>query len=180
MATIRFEERDDIESINKLTIAAFEASEFGHHGEAALIDELRKNNAGVFSLVAVDRDIVLGHLMASTAKIRNRDRNIAEGIALGPMSVLPNRQRTGIGSQLVDELLRQANLADCKYVIVFGHAEYYPKFGFERASVLNIKHAFEGLPQELLFINVLDETCSSIIEGGTALYNEAFGPQVEQ
>jgi len=115
--------------------------------------------------------------MASTATIRRADKTV-QGMAIGPMSVQSDRQRCGIGSQLVNDLLQRLKQASCQFVIVFGHAEYYPRFGFTAASAHGIQHAFEGLPQELLFIHVLDENCQPTIEGGTAFYDEAFGPQL--
>ena len=79
------------------------------------------------------------------------------GMGLAPMAVLPEHQRQGIGSELVRAGLAELRERDCIFVIVLGHPEYYPRFGFEPASKHGIKCEW-AVPDEAFMILVFDET----------------------
>ena len=88
------------------------------------------------------------------------------------MAVLPERQRQGIGSELVETGLAELRERDCPFVIVLGHPEYYPRFGFEPASRHGIKCEWE-VPDEAFMILVLDEVRMPEA-GGRARYRAEF------
>jgi len=173
---IRPEQECDHASIRNLTKAAFSASEFGHNGEAGLVDKIREAGGAALSLVGESHAKIVGHILFSPLTLQAR-RGVVEGVGLGPMSVSPDQQRQGIGGDLIREGLNRLKAIECPFVVVFGHAEYYPRFGFVPAADMGITHAFEGLPQELLFVNILAPTVRDQIADGVAIYHPAFGPQ---
>jgi putative acetyltransferase len=86
---------------------------------------------------------VIGHIFFSEATLESGDAVLA----LAPMAVLPELQRTGIGSALVRESLRVAAGTDFPLVVVLGHPEYYPRFGFERGHTHGIRSPYEVSPE---------------------------------
>ena len=121
---IREEQTGDAEAIRRVNTEAF-----GQPQEAQLVDALRNNCSDLLSLVAVDGQDIVGHILFSPALLGD-----VEGMGLAPMAVIPARQRDGVGSELVRAGLAKLEERGCLFVIVLGHADYYPRFGFERAS----------------------------------------------
>ena len=136
MICIREERPVDIENVRKLNEKAFTQA-FGQAPEADLVDRLRENCSNILSLVAVQNDQVIGHIYFSPVNISGD--KIIEGIGLGPMAVLPEFQRRGIGSQLVQAGIEILKRRGYTFIIVLGHPEYYPRFGFKRASHSGIR-----------------------------------------
>ena len=91
-----------------------------------------------------------------------------------PMAVLPDRPRQGIGSRLVRRGLEILRERECPFVVVVGHPEYYPRFGFERASAHGLVSQWEGVPDDAFMALILD---SEIMAGvtGIARYRAEFG-----
>ena len=108
---------------------------FGRQSEGLLVEKLRMNPAFVpqLSLVAEVLGEIAGHILFFPVRIRNGWQN-HESLALAPMSVLPELQRKGIGKELITKGLEVSRALGFKSVIVLGHSEYYPKFGFKPAS----------------------------------------------
>ncbi len=151
MIAIRKEQADDAPAIRKLNGSAFDGP-----AEANVVDTLRRTCDGLVSLVAVDGDEVVGHILFSPATAGNGNDTI-QGMGLAPMAVLPNRQREGIGSALIEHGLALLREQGCPFVIVLGHAEYYPRFGFERASHHGLNCEWDGVPDEVFMVAVFDE-----------------------
>ena len=86
---------------------------------------------------------IAGHVFYSRARLESGP----EVLALAPMAVLPERQRSGVGSALVTESLQLAAATSYPLVIVLGHADYYPRFGFEPATQLGIEAPFDVPPE---------------------------------
>jgi putative acetyltransferase len=142
---IRHEEPQDITAIRQVNEQAF-----GGSGEANAIEALRDRGAATLSLVAVIDDRVVGHLFFTPAAIETADHTWP-ALGLAPLAVLPEYQRQGIGS-----VLMKAGLAECaqlgyERVIVLGHPEYYPRFGFMRASLYGIRCEWEA-PDEAFMV----------------------------
>jgi putative acetyltransferase len=141
MSSVRPELPHDAEAIRALYVEAFAPS----RAEAQLVDLLRA--AGELEhelcLVAVDGEQVVGHIAFSRARLDSGD----EVLALAPMAVVPERQGVGIGAALVREALHRARATRFPLMIVLGHAEYYPRFGFGPAADLGIVAPFE-VPEE--------------------------------
>lgn len=145
--TIRDERPDDIAAIHALNTRAFAQEQ-----EANIVDALRRNGAARLSLVALIGGQIVGHIMYSPITIDGRH----EGAALGPMAVLPEHQGTGVGSRLVRAGNERLKIEGCSYIIVLGHAEYYPRFGFTPASGFGVTCEWE-VPDNVFMLLALDE-----------------------
>jgi len=115
----------DIDAIRAVNDAAFRQS-----SEGKLIDELRRGPTWIpeLSRVAI-QDVVIGHILFTRITIAES----TSALALAPMAVRPSHQRRGIGSLLVQTSLEVARKLGHGIVMVLGHPEYYPRFGFVRA-----------------------------------------------
>ena len=99
------------------------------------------------------------------------------GMGLAPMAVLPERQRAGIGSQLVREGLKRLRAASTPFVIVLGHPEYYPRFGFQPASRYGIQCQWEGVPDQAFMILIFHKPALRGVSG-VARYRDEFDEAV--
>jgi len=122
--------------------------------------------------VAVLDERIVGHIFFSPVTIDNKDKQVV-GMGLAPMAVLPEFQKQGIGSLLVREGLRRIRETDCPFIIVLGHVDYYPRFGFERASKYGLKCQWSGVPDEAFMILWLDESMMNHVSG-VAKYKDEF------
>ena len=129
---VRVETRRDRDAIAAVAEAAF-----GKAREARMIDAIRASDGFVpeLSLVAEEEGRIVGHVLLSYVELEGASRRLLE---LGPMSVLPERQRRGIGGELVRAALGAAEARGEPLVLVLGHPSYYPRFGFRRASELGL------------------------------------------
>jgi putative acetyltransferase len=159
---IRKERPVDIPSIRDLNKRAFEQDQ-----EANIVDALRSNGAASLSLVATLDDRVVGHIMYSPAELGE-----FTGAGLGPMAVLPEHQRQGIGSKLIEAGNRQLNDAGCPFIVVVGHADYYPRFGFRPARPLGITCEWE-VPDNVFLLLMLDPVKLQGV-AGIAKYRHEF------
>jgi len=144
---IREERPGDVAAIHDLNQRAF-----GQDQESNIVDALRSNGAALLSLVATLNDRVVGHILYSPLSVGGE----ATGAALGPMAVLPEHQCQGIGSKLVEVGNRKLKDAGCPFIIVVGHANYYPRFGFRPTSAHGIRCEWE-VPDDVFMLLVLDQ-----------------------
>ncbi len=151
MIRIRLEEPADIPSVRVIDEQAFEQP-----AEADIVDKLRSICPDALSLVAVYDDRVVGHIFFTTATVDGKNDTV-EGMGLAPMAVLPEHQRQGIGSALVEHGLEILRDRPCPYVIVLGHPEYYPRFGFKPASGHGLRCQWEGVPDEAFMVLIFDK-----------------------
>jgi putative acetyltransferase len=142
---IRDEMPADETSIHVLNAAAFETE-----AEARLVDALREHGRLQLSLVALEGTALVGHMAFSPVTITQPDGAVALGIGLGPMAVARERQRLGLGSRLVRTGLDRLRMAGHPYCVVLGHAGFYPRFGFKRASTYGIRWE-RDVPDEVFF-----------------------------
>jgi len=163
---IRPERAGDESAIRAVNLGAFDSPD-----EAALVDDLRQRSDPFISLVACNTDQVVGHISFSPLTIRDQGQ-IHSAIALAPLAVLPAFQRQGIGGQLVRAGLNACRAASYEIVIVLGHPNYYPRFGFERASLYDIRWEHEA-PDEAFMVTALKP---GVLEGikGIVSYHPAF------
>ena len=173
---IREESPRDFDAVCELTNAAFSASEFGHNGEAELIDSLRTSSSSLLSLVASLDKQVIGHILFTPVSIESESGSL-KGMGLAPMSVHPKFQRQGVGTSLIREGIRQLWSAECQFIAVLGHPDYYPRFGFRPASDWKVSHGFDGIPQEVFFLLCGAKESLQSFAGGKAFYSNQFGPQ---
>jgi len=144
----------DLAAIRDVNIRAF-----GQSQEADIVEALRANGAASLSLVAAIDGVVIGHIMYSPVQLGR-----LEGAGLGPMAVLPEYQRQGIGSALVETGNRRLGLAGCPFIVVLGHARLYPRFGFRRASTLSVACEW-NVPDDVFQILVLDAARMTGVSG---------------
>ncbi|HKZ56994.1 MAG TPA: N-acetyltransferase [Thermodesulfovibrionales bacterium] len=149
---IRQEKPEDIDDIHALNELAF-----GQPQEANIIDKLRINCDNLLSLVAIENEKVVGYILFSPVEIEGQ-HGIIRGMGLAPMAVLPEMQHKGIGTQLVKSGIENLREVQCPFIIVLGHPKYYPRFGFERASLYGIKCQWEGIPDDAFMILWLDKS----------------------
>jgi putative acetyltransferase len=140
---------------------------FGQQQEGRIVDALRSNGAVLLSLVATLNGSVVGHILYSPAWIGD-----VHGAALGPMAVLPNLQRQGIGSKLVDAGMWQIHDMGCPFIIVLGHPHFYTRFGFRPASTFGIRCEWK-VPDDVFMLRVLDEQKMRDVSG-LAKYRDEF------
>ncbi|HNW02772.1 MAG TPA: N-acetyltransferase [Burkholderiaceae bacterium] len=159
---IRDERSGDIAAIHALNKLAFEQEQ-----EANIVDALRQNGAARLSLVAVIGGRIVGHIMYSPITIAGK----LEGAALGPMAVLPEYQRKGVGSMLVAAGNERLMKEGCPYIIVLGHAEYYPRFGFRPASTFGVTCEWD-VPDHVFMLLALDEAKMRSVSGKSQYRSE--------
>lgn len=137
---------------------------FGQPGEANLVDALRLAAHPYISLVAVDEhEEIIGHIFFSPVTIEAND-SAALVMGLAPMAVLPERQRQGIGSLLVREGLKECRRLGSHVVVVLGHPEYYPRFGFIPASRKGL-HCEYPVADEVFMVAELEPDALSGMSG---------------
>jgi len=128
---------------------------FGRNQEADLVDKLRKRGALTISLVAVQETAIVGHIAFSPVEITSEKSSFG-ALTLAPMAVLPPHQNKGIGSQLVTAGLQECLRLGHEIIVVVGHPNYYPRFGFVPANPKGIECEFEA-PHEAWMIKELKE-----------------------
>lgn len=166
MITIRPESPADASAVRRLNELAF-----GQPAEADLVEKLRAACGDALSLVAVADDVV-GHILFTPVVVEGASRRVV-GMGLAPMAVLPDRQRQGIGSQLVRRGLDMLRQRGCPFVVVVGHPEYYPRFGFEPASAHALVSQWDGMPDAAFMVLILDDHAMAGVRG-VARYRGEF------
>lgn len=167
MLTIRAEGLEDHPQVRRINELAF-----GQPAEADLVDRLRQACADALSLVAEDHDQVVGHILFTPVVIETAQQRVV-GMGLAPMGVLPARQREGIGSQLVTRGLKVLRDRCCPFIVVVGHPEYYPRFGFEPASRHGLASQWDGIPDAAFMTLILDPAVMAGVSG-VARYRDEF------
>ena len=162
MIEIREERPGDIRAIRDVNRLAF-----GQDQESNIVDALRSNGAALLSLVATLNGRVVGHIMYSRLSVGE-----LTGAALGPMAVLPEHQRQGVGSRLIEAGNQKLKDLGYPFVVVLGHANYYPRFGFAPASTYGIKCEWE-VPDDVFMLLVLDRVKMQGVSG-LAKYRHEF------
>jgi putative acetyltransferase len=171
MILIRPEKPEDIASIQDVTTRAFQGEE-----EANLIAAIRASDYFIpeLSLIALDdTDQIVGHILFSPIIIESpEDSKSAEALALAPMAVLPEYQNRGIGTELVRQGLEACKQLGYKIVIVVGHPNYYPRFGFKPAREYRLKAPFEVPNEAFLACELFSGALKNV--RGVVKYSPAF------
>jgi putative acetyltransferase len=166
---IRNETDADVGTITEVTIAAFKTLAISNHTEQFIIEALRAAKALTVSLVAEVNGRVIGHIAFSPVTISDGTRN---WYGLGPVSVLPEYQRKGVGKALIQEGLSRLKDLNAHGCCLVGHPDYYRKFGFKNVSGL----VHEGVPQEVFFALSFDGHTPQ----GTVAFHEGFKADGQQ
>jgi putative acetyltransferase len=160
---IRNEIDADVDAITEVTVAAFKTLEISNHTEQFIVEALRANNALTVSLIAEVDGHVVGHVAFSPVTISDGTQNWC---GLGPVSVLPEHQRKGIGKSLILEGISRLKGLNAKGCCLVGHPDYYRKLGFKNVSGL----VHEGVPQEVFLAMSFDGQ----IPQGTVNFHDGF------
>ncbi|MBM4726904.1 acetyltransferase [Prescottella equi] len=162
--TTRAETSADIPAIREINLAAFDTAE-----EADLVDALRQDPAWIdgLSLVTLDgAGALVGYVLLTRAHIGD-----TPALCLGPCAVLPQYQKTGVGSAAIRAALDAAKARGENFVTVLGHPEYYPRFGFTRASLHGVAMKTSVPDDALMALSLVEEPLPS----GIIRYAAAFG-----
>lgn len=151
-------------------IHAVHAEAFDTEAEARLVDRLRQRADPFLSLVAHLGDVVVGHVLFTPVQLADREK--AGLLGLAPMAVLPAFQRQGVGGALVEQGLAAARELGARGVVVLGHHDYYPRFGFRPAAEFGLWNEF-GAPAE--YFMALELASGGLAEAaGLIRYDSAF------
>jgi len=163
---IRQEKASDRAAVHAVNVGAFESL-----AEANLVDALRERARALVSLVAEHDEAIVGHILFSPVTLAGHDDLRIMGLA--PMAVSPTHQRKGFGSALVREGLHECRRLGCGAVVVLGHAEYYPRFGFVASTRFGIRSQYD-VPEEAFMVIELERGYLAG-KSGTIRYHAAFG-----
>ena len=162
---IRDETPNDLDAIREVNRRAF-----GGEAEARLVDRLRDDGLVVASLVAIEGERIAGHILFSDLPIKT-EYGVIPAAALAPVAVVPERQRAGIGSALVQRGLETCRERGRTAVVVLGHPTYYPRFGFSAGLARTIHSPYSGAGEAFM---ALELTPGALASGGVARYPAAF------
>ena len=171
---IRPERNTEYSKTEAIIQKAFLNEEYSDKKEHLLVNKIRKSDAFIpeLSLVALNQDEdVVGHILLSKIKIIDSNNEV-DSLALAPVSVTPEHQKKGIGSQLIHAALKKAKDLGYHSVIVLGHKDYYPKFGFKPASLWNIQAPFEVPDDVFMALELTPHSLKKV--QGVVHYSKAF------
>jgi len=165
---IRTETVEDYPYVFQGVKAAFADAEHTDHDEHHLVERLRKSEAFIpeLSLVATADGSIVGHILYTKIHIGD-----TVALALAPLSVIPEMQGKGIGSELIHAGHHAARALGYTCCVVLGHADYYPRFGYVPASAYGIHPPFDVPDANFMAINLQDEPLQI---SGVVQYARAF------
>ena len=165
---IRPETRADHAAIEEVNREAF-----GREVEARLVENLRRSSSFIpeLSLVAARDGSILGHILFCHMAIE-MDHGCLSALSLAPLAVRPGYQNLGIGSELVRHGLRQCQALGHKLVVVVGHPNYYPRFGFTSARANGLEAPFPVPDEAFMVLELVPGALNGI--RGMITYPPAF------
>lgn len=162
---IRTEEPSDREAVRHVNETAF-----GGPTEADLVEALHRGGATVAALVAELNGEVVAHILFSPVSVE--PSTTKQLVGLGPMAVVPDFQKRGIGTQLVREGLERCRSAGADAVVVLGHAGYYPRFGFQPAHAFGLRCEYDVTPEAFMALELVSNSLDGV--SGLVRYHPAF------
>ncbi len=160
---IRKETTGDAERISEITLAAFQDVAVSNQTEHFIVKALRESGALAVSLVAEEDGVIVGHVAFSPVEIADGTQN---WYGLGPVSVLPEHQRKGIGKALIHAGLTELKMRGGRGCVLVGDPAYYGRFGFKNYPGL----IFEGVPAEFFMALPFYDS----IPEGKVVFDEGF------
>ncbi len=169
MLEIRKETENDYKEVYNVVKTAFETAEHSDGNEQDLVNELRNSDNFIpeLSLVAIENNKIVGYILFTKIELGNNTE-----IALAPLAVLPEYQKQGVGSKLIEEGHKIAKKLGYHFSIVLGSEKYYPKFGYVPAIQYGIEAPFD-VSSENFMAKKLNDTNTEI--KGVVRYAKEFG-----
>lgn len=170
---LRQETIADWKAVESVIEAAFEKEIYSDQQEHFLVERLRQSAAFIpeLSIVAVIENKIVGHILLTKIEIKNETKSFPS-LALAPVAVHPKLQHKGIGGQLIRMAHQQAKSLGHTSIILLGHEDYYPKFGYERTSKYGIQLPFEAPEANCMVIELVENALQGV--SGTVVYSKAF------
>jgi putative acetyltransferase len=166
MITFRKEEQGDQFAIRRVNERGFGTGE-----EADLVDALRRADAIILSMVALDGEDVTAHILFTEVGLIQGGSRFT-GLGLGPMAVLPCHQRKGIGTQLLQIAIDKCRHLDYDFVVVLGYPEFYSRFGFSPAKPYGISCEFDAPDEAFMVLEIQENALTG--RSGTVHYRDEF------
>ena len=181
---IRLEEEKDYRRVEEITRAAFDypdrikRGQIGCPYEHWMVHELRQRDGIMaLSLVAeLENGTIIGHIICSNAVVK-KENQVLPVLNFGPLSVLPEYQRQGVGKALVQAMIEEAKRIDYGAILFFGRPEYYPQFGFKEAIVYEISDS-EGFNYPAFMAMELKEGYLKDIRGGKFFESDIYNDEL--
>ncbi|WP_288788800.1 N-acetyltransferase [uncultured Elizabethkingia sp.] len=170
----RQENKDDYTAVSNVIQRAFENEEMSDHSEQYLVERLRNSEAFIpeLSIVAEINQKIAGHILLTKIKVVNKENKEFDSLALAPVSVLPEYQGKGLGGKLIETAHKKAKELGFGSVILLGHENYYPRFGYEIAKKYGIKLPFDVPDENCMAIELIKGSLKGV--EGTVVYPNAF------
>jgi putative acetyltransferase len=164
---IRQEVQEDYKSVYEINKMAF-----GQENESKLIEKIRRgpNFVPELSLVAEKDNEIVGHILFSKMKIVGESEY--ETLMLAPLAVIPKLQKQGIGGKLIKKGIEKAIELGFDSITVVGHKNYYPKFGFQKASKWSIQSSIEVPDENFMAIELTENALEN--KAGVVQFPEEF------
>ena len=171
--TIRQEIKNDQSEVFHVIESAFKEAEFVDNTEQFLVERLRMSDAFIpeLSMVAEIGGKIVGHILLTKLKIKNKSTEF-DSLALAPVSVLPEFQGKGIGGKLIMEAHKKAKELGHKSVVLLGHENYYPRFGYKQADKYEIELPFEAPKENCMVIELIENGLNGV--NGMVEYPKEF------
>ncbi len=186
---VREEEKKDYRRVEEITRLAFsypgrvERGGIGCPYEHWMVNELRKRDGILpLSLVAVicsgETEELVGHIICSMAEVR-WDGGVTPVLNMGPISVLPEYQRKGVGKALIYAMIEKAKKLGYGAILFFGRPEYYPQFGFKEAAEFGVADA-EGYNYPSFMGMELIPGCLKDAKGGRFFESDIYNDELNR
>lgn len=142
---------------------AFEKEAMSDHKEQFLVERLinSKDHIPELSLIAKKDNEILGYILLSKIKV-NSSNNSFEALALAPVAVLPKYQALGVGKALIEAAHQKAKEMGFSCIILLGHENYYPRFGYQLCHLHNISLPFDVPKENCMVIELQPNTLKDI------------------
>ena len=170
---IRQEQTKDHTTVFQIIEKAFKEMKYSSHTEQFIVEKLRKDEAFIpaLSLVAELDGALVGYIILSKVKIDD-GKQLFDALILGPVAVLPELHKKSIGSQLIKAAHEKAKALGHKIVVLLGHKEYYPRFGYESMQKYGIKLPFEATPGSSMVLGLTPDALEGV--SGRVIYSKPF------
>lgn len=173
MLLIREETPQDYSSVNKVIEQAFREVEESNQMEHFLVNRLRHSDAFIpkLSLVAEIKGEIIGHVLLTKIDIESKTDS-TPSLVLAPIAILPKFQNQGIGSKLIIEAHKKAIKLEYTSVVLLGHANYYPRFGYKKAIDYGIEFPFAVPYENAMAIELIPNALQKV--NGVVKFSKAF------